>query len=368
MELLSSHTYLATYLLEEKHQGNDSFWKPFIDILPTSYRNMPIFFDDEEKSYLTGSFSLKKMAERIESLTTEYNNLCSRFPDFKKFTYDEFVWARMVVITRIFGFYIKERKTDGLVAMADMLNHKFPQDKDVKWAFDDESNGFIMTSIKTIQPGNQVFDSYGRKCNHRFFVNYGFSLEENEDNEVILRVQVKRDDPLYSTKISLLHSAGHGSVKEFQIPASTKHEKSRELFSYVRIANSSGTELMVIPTGDDLKLETLPPLGIETEKQVLKDIKKAASDCLARFPTTLEMDNHILASEKLTFNIRNAILMRRGEKQVCHYYIELCDQMLPLLDLDWKDLKKIASKCQNGTGKFDAYVIGVIVPLVKAGN
>jgi len=102
-----------------------------MDILPVSYRNMPIFFDEEEKSYLKGSFSLRKMADRVDSLTREYNNLCEAVPEFKKFTYDEFVWARMVVITRIFGFYINGRKTDGLVPMADMLNHKHPNDKDV---------------------------------------------------------------------------------------------------------------------------------------------------------------------------------------------------------------------------------------------
>eukprot|EP00475_Leptophrys_vorax_P008212 TRINITY_DN1528_c0_g1_i4.p2 TRINITY_DN1528_c0_g1~~TRINITY_DN1528_c0_g1_i4.p2 ORF type:complete len:510 (+),score=157.82 TRINITY_DN1528_c0_g1_i4:2578-4107(+) len=257
MELLSSHTYLATYLLQEKHKGGDSKWKPFIDILPVTYRNMPIFFDDEEKAYMQGSFSVRKMNERIESLKTEYGNLCDKFPDFKQFTYEEFVWARMVVITRIFGFYIKGRKTDGLVAMADMLNHKFPQDKDVKWAFDDDRNGFIMTSIKTIQPGQQVFDSYGRKCNHRFFVNYGFSLEENEDNEVILRVQVKRDDPLVGMKSRLLQSGGHGLIKEFQIPANTKHEKSKELLAFCRISNASGTELMVVPVGEELKVRFL---------------------------------------------------------------------------------------------------------------
>jgi hypothetical protein len=40
--------------------------------------------------------------------------------------YADFVWARMVVITRIFGMTIKGNATDGLVPMADMLNHRRP--------------------------------------------------------------------------------------------------------------------------------------------------------------------------------------------------------------------------------------------------
>jgi len=38
------------------------------------------------------------------------------------------VWARLVVITRIFGLNIDGKKTDGLVAYADMLNHKRPRE------------------------------------------------------------------------------------------------------------------------------------------------------------------------------------------------------------------------------------------------
>jgi len=36
--------------------------------------------------------------------------------------------ARLAVITRIFGLVIRGQKTDGLVAYADMLNHKKPRD------------------------------------------------------------------------------------------------------------------------------------------------------------------------------------------------------------------------------------------------
>lgn len=34
-----------------------------------------------------------------------------------------------------------------------------------------------------------IFDSYGRKCNSRFFLNYGFVVEGNDANEVNLAVE-----------------------------------------------------------------------------------------------------------------------------------------------------------------------------------
>jgi len=33
-----------------------------------------------------------------------------------------------------------------------------------------------------------VFDSYDRKCNSRFFLNYGFIVEDNDANEVAITV------------------------------------------------------------------------------------------------------------------------------------------------------------------------------------
>lgn len=42
-------------------------------------------------------------------------------------TYEKFIWARMVVSSRIFGVMMGGKKTDALVPIADMLNHKIPK-------------------------------------------------------------------------------------------------------------------------------------------------------------------------------------------------------------------------------------------------
>jgi histone-lysine N-methyltransferase SETD3 len=107
----------------------NSFWAPYIKILPTKYRNMPIFYTEEELKHLKGSFTLDKIEDRKISLRTEYENICRAVPEFRRYTHWEFVWARLVVITRIFGLVIKGTKTDGLVAYADMLNHKIPREE-----------------------------------------------------------------------------------------------------------------------------------------------------------------------------------------------------------------------------------------------
>jgi tetratricopeptide (TPR) repeat protein len=114
MELRSKHSYLASYLLQERKKGKDSFWWPYILCLPQKYSNMPIFFDQAKLKLLQGSFTLSKIADRIESLKAEYESICENVPEMKQFTHEEFVWARLVVITRIFGLVINGNKTDGL--------------------------------------------------------------------------------------------------------------------------------------------------------------------------------------------------------------------------------------------------------------
>jgi histone-lysine N-methyltransferase SETD3 len=123
----------------------------------------------------------------------------------------------MVVITRIFGLYIDAHKTDGLVPMADMLNHKRP--RQTKWNFEDSTNCFTITSLQALSRGDQVFDSYGQKCNSRFFVNYGFALEHNEaDNEVLYVFDIPPNDPHFQVKQRLLGGECRKIIREHQIP------------------------------------------------------------------------------------------------------------------------------------------------------
>lgn len=367
VDLRSKHSYLASYVLQEKKQES-SFWDPYINILPQFYANMPIFFGENHLSLLKGSFTLEKIADRIDSLRIEYDNIRRAVPEFSKFTHEEFVWARLVVITRIFGMAIDSNKTDGLVPYADMLNHKVP--KETKWTFDDARYGFIITSMKTIQRGEQVFDSYGRKCNSRFFVNYGFSLDENEDNEAVIRVGLPEDDPHYAMKIRFLGGNPVSAKREFQIPGSYREKKTKELFSFLRFVHAKDSELMLLGQSDGFKLDDIEPISLRNESKVLEHLAKESSRMLARFDTSYDDDCKLIESGDLPqfSNQRNCVIMRTGEKRVLDGFVKLAEKCIPFLKLPWKDLKKVAAKCSHGTTPYDFYVTAVVTPLVKKAN
>ena len=69
-------------------------------------------------------------------------------------------------------------------------------------------------------------------------------------------------------------------------------------------------------------------------------IKEMCAEALARYPNTLEDDYEILKRDNLSFNERNCVLFRSGEKEILVFLIELGDYILRLLEMKFKDAKK----------------------------
>lgn len=157
---------------------SDSFFKPYYEILPKTLSNMPVFWQPHEIQYLQGSYLIEQIEERNTAIEADYEAICSLVPEFRSIsTLHEFKWARMCVCSRNFGLVINGIQTAALVPYADMLNHYRP--RETKWQFDDSLQSFTVVALQQIHMGAQVYDSYGRKCNHRFLLNYGFSVENN---------------------------------------------------------------------------------------------------------------------------------------------------------------------------------------------
>jgi histone-lysine N-methyltransferase SETD3 len=172
------HIFLMIFLLyDRKVNGENSFFKPYYDILPGTLHNIPIFWTEEELKYLEGSYLLTQIADRNEAIAEDYHAICEVALELASIaTLEEFKWARMCVCSRNFGLQINGHRTSALVPHADMLNHHRP--RETKWTYDDDLQAFTITTLQKISGGAQVYDSYGQKCNHRFLLNYGFAVEE----------------------------------------------------------------------------------------------------------------------------------------------------------------------------------------------
>ena len=58
----------------------------------------------------------------------------------------------------------------------------------------------------------------------------------------------------------------------------------------------------------------------------------------------------MLEKEDLTFNQRNCLLFRSGEKEILHFFIDLGDYVLKLFSMSFRLAKK---ETQNLPAKFD---------------
>ena len=73
-KLLSpKHGFLTTYILQDRLKGEESYFHPFIDILPKTFENFPIFFTPEEKEWLKGSPFLDQVEEKIVDIKADFD-------------------------------------------------------------------------------------------------------------------------------------------------------------------------------------------------------------------------------------------------------------------------------------------------------
>jgi len=366
------HSYLSTYLLQEK-RNSESFWQPYIDILPKSFDTFPIFYSEEEKEWLIGSPFLNLVNEKIGDIEIDYKAIIEVAPEFEEYTLEEFSWARMCVCSRIFGMQIDGVKTDGFVPLADMLNHKRP--RQTSWTYSDEKTGFIIETLEEISRGDQIMDSYGRKCNSRFLLNYGFIVDNNDGNEYALKVSYNESDPYIEQKKQLIQD--EHDTRTFKIMGDATEQIFADFLGYIRFLELNDDFSKSLPIlmeslgGEDRKLRATntPPLTIKNEKATWKRVKSLCLEALDKYHSSLEDDEELFADEtkKLKLNHRNCMKMRMGEKEILNWYIDLADISLELIDMTAKDIRKrVTSKYVTRT--FDEYLNSTILPLVRKGN
>jgi len=358
---VNDEVYLAAFLLEEKQRG-DSFWKPYLDILPESFSNVPLFFPDHERALLKGTFVSELLEYQGRTLLTEYAQLCERVPGFNRFSSDAFLWARLIVSSRCFGLLMDGAMNRCLVPLGDMLNHQNPPD--VIWSCFGDS--FVMMAQRAVPAGMEVHGTYGAKDNDMLLLHYGFVLEKNPDDTLMLRLGLPEGDALAAEKQKLLGLNAPSARRLFKVPAQYDSPATRDMFSFLRIACAGGEELARLTSAADSSPSVTGPLSVDTEERVLRALGAACESRLAAFDTTLEEDERLLREGGLSSNARTCIMLRRGEKRLLHAYAELVRTCLPLLRMPAAELEQLAARPGMSWGAFDGYVRTALLPAVRA--
>lgn len=359
LNLLSpKHCFLTSFVLQEKLKP-DTFWQPYFKILPEKYASFPIFYSDEEKEWLKGSPFLALVNEKIEDIKEDFTTICKAVPEFAQFAIQDFSKIRMAVSSRIFGMQIDGVKTDGFVPLADMLNHRRP--RQTSWNYDQDRGGFIIEAMENIERGEEVLDSYGKKCNSRFLLNYGFINRNNDANEYPFKARINKNDEHAGIKNNLMGT----SSQTFRLQADVTESVFSEFFGVMRFVELEDVSIvpqLILDCQDDksqFKAGKVPPISVQNEKQVLLKLSKKAKKGMSKYATTLEDDAEILKGE-LTENQRNCTLMRQGEKFIVQFMLDLVEFVMPLFEKPVKDIKKAAKG-----SKFEEYINNSLLVLKR---
>jgi len=109
-----------------------------------------------------------------------------------------------VVTSRVFAVTINGVKTHALTPYADMLNHN--RKPSCKWTYDSSKGSFIMSALKDIKKGEDIYNTYGIHPNSYFFWGYGFINQPNHgDDQIQLYLQLDTQDPNGYIKKALLN-------------------------------------------------------------------------------------------------------------------------------------------------------------------
>ena len=366
------HCLLTSFLLYEEKNPK---YKYYFDLLPKDFSNFPIFYTPKELEYLKGSPFLLQILEKKEDMKSDYAKLCKYLPDFKQFSYLKFCQARLLISSRIFGISINDNKTDVLAPFADLLNHKRP--RQTQWYYDDNLESFVIQATEDIKEGNEIFDSYGRKTNARFLLNYGFCLEDNDTSEFLITVNFNENYPLYEEKKKFFQNE-YELVRRFNLNNNFYESQIIELLSFLRFILFEGdiNELYnSISSSENIYNEEVPltfyyiqPISKELEIKVLKHLGLLCRRALGKYPTTFEEDLNLIKTKKnISFNLRNCLYLLMSEKTVLSCFIYFCEYCLELLKLktQMEVLTKLSTDYKYSDCQFDFYIQEIVLKLVN---
>lgn len=247
---LSETALLCLFLLKERYVGEKSFWKPYLDSIPTSYENILFlhFWDQEkeirdkvdENQFWENVFPLFPI-DLQHCLKDQQNKIIEDWRSIQtikskinySFTFSEFLWSWFSICTRCVSFsdpnsHSTVKESMALAPMLDFLNHT--NTAQVVAKFNPISEMYEIHTLKSFKPGEQVFIFYGAHDNFKLYIEYGFYIPKNQYNSVnfdeeFYKLEFRKEDvKLKKLKEEILHK--HKMNKELIID---EHEISWKL-------------------------------------------------------------------------------------------------------------------------------------------
>lgn len=237
---------LSLYLLLIKSDP-DSFWTPYINVLPQKYSTI-LYFSAEDFAELKPSPVLEQSLKLFRSIARQYAYFYNKvftmdLPVVKKlrdiYCYENYRWAVTTVMTRQNNVRLTNYDTNAFIPLWDMCNH---ENGKITTDYNTERDQAECYALRDFQEGEQIFIYYGSRPNSGLFLHNGFVYPNNDTDCLSLALGVSASDPLRDTKLVLLSKLGLGNITHFTL-FNTNIPISPEMLAFIRIFNMNKDEL-----------------------------------------------------------------------------------------------------------------------------
>jgi len=314
LDTLGSDAALYAWLLLERHKP-DSFFKPYLDILP-AYVPSLVYFNQTELQELQSSTLINEVLEMQSSARADYraflgayNKVMSRRADtsvpVEEVSYDEYLWAMSMFNSRGLRF----QGPVYMAPMADIFNfqphpaarpanngdffakhHKL--DASGISVFSDRAHK--LSDPTNIAGGQQVFEDYGDNSDEIYFKYHGFVADENPFRCAILGL-----DAIGTDLVGLLPSGANSLASTGQsagglLPGiSATHRALVDALEFQRLP-SKCVDRVVDPTAENSLVANSATAttggyfgkGLEVMLILLSFTEKEASHCMHYISTS----------------------------------------------------------------------------------
>lgn len=233
------NSVVKIFLCTERALVDRSFFKPYIELLPTLQEvGSPYTWSPEDKAMLKGTNLGNSLSENLSQLVEEWWQCISLLPkevekegllslpqdhflnmkfyyEYKFYTdkdiyeyfkatdignwtsFGNYLWSSLILKSRSFPYYLFKESIDAeikqdeamLLPLIDLLNHS--TSAKVNWSTSNTNGGaFFNFQSESAESGTELFNNYGMKGNEELLLAYGFCLQDNVADSAALKIKV----------------------------------------------------------------------------------------------------------------------------------------------------------------------------------
>jgi len=353
---MSEYAAIALQLISEQYQEEESFWAPYLAVLPSVEEVGASFaWPEEEINMLLAGSPLQNMSNflrmrvRDEFAALQQGTFAvhpDKFPA-DVFTVDRYVWAYSLLFSRAVRLDFEDTPGDfvALVPYIDLINHNpgsetyiqgIVEGIELPFGINEKERFIIVRADRYYNKYEQIYISYGPKSNSQLLMLYGFCLERNSQDFLEITVShLLEASPLAEAKKRYLDTRG---MERVAFPL-YRDRFTNEMMSFLRLLVLQPEDLGVQDLSDQdsvdaalARLDFTRAFGELSERRALLCLRGICEELAAGYPTSLEDDEVLLQDrsmfELLPKNQRNAMRVRYGEKMILRATMTTLDRIM----------------------------------------